>query len=63
MANQLRQKSFTTKARLIAVTGYGQERDRKRSQEAGFDYHLVKPVDPARLEALLSSVALVPRPS
>jgi CheY-like chemotaxis protein len=31
---------------LVAVTGYGQEEDRRRSQEAGFDRHLVKPVAP-----------------
>jgi CheY-like chemotaxis protein len=38
---------------LIAVTGWGQEEDRRRSQEAGFDYHLVKPVDPQTLMKLL----------
>ena len=31
--------------RLIALTGYGQEHDKKRSREAGFDHHLVKPVE------------------
>ena len=35
--------------RLIAVTGYGQEDDRRRTAEAGFDLHLVKPVDLAAL--------------
>ena len=30
---------------IIAVTGYGQEDDRRRSREAGFDHHLVKPID------------------
>jgi PAS domain S-box-containing protein len=40
---------------LIALTGYGQEEDRRRSLQAGFDQHLVKPVDPAILEALLAS--------
>ncbi len=39
---------------VIAMTGYGQDEDRKRSREAGFDHHFVKPVDLARLEALLS---------
>jgi CheY-like chemotaxis protein len=34
---------------LIALTGYGQEQDRRRSAEAGFTLHLVKPVDPERL--------------
>jgi CheY-like chemotaxis protein len=39
---------------LVAMTGYGQEEDRQRTQEAGFDLHLVKPVDYDRLEELLS---------
>jgi CheY-like chemotaxis protein len=39
--------------RLIALTGWGQEEDRERSREAGFDAHLVKPVDPAELGAAL----------
>jgi CheY-like chemotaxis protein len=42
---------------LIAVTGWGQEADRHRSQEAGVDHHLVKPVDPAALLQLLASLA------
>jgi PAS domain S-box-containing protein len=40
---------------LVALTGWGQEEDRRRSQEAGFDYHLVKPVDPAALQTLLET--------
>jgi CheY-like chemotaxis protein len=40
---------------LVAVTGWGQEDDRRRSQLAGFDVHLVKPVEYAEIEALLSS--------
>jgi two-component system, sensor histidine kinase len=39
--------------RLVALTGYGQSADRKRALEAGFDDHLVKPVDPDRLVELL----------
>ncbi len=39
--------------RLIALTGWGQEGDRRRALEAGFDYHLTKPVDPAVLNELL----------
>jgi CheY-like chemotaxis protein len=38
---------------LVALTGYGQEEDRRRSEEAGIDLHLVKPVDPAELLRLL----------
>ena len=39
---------------LIALTGYGQEEDKRLSREAGFDSHLVKPVDFAALLQLLS---------
>ena len=38
---------------IVALTGWGQEEDRRRSQEAGFDHHIVKPVDPFALEKLL----------
>lgn len=41
---------------LIALTGWGQEGDRQRAREAGFDYHLTKPVDPAALNELLSGL-------
>ena len=41
---------------LIALTGWGQEADKKRSQEAGFDHHLTKPTEPAVLEALLVEI-------
>ena len=43
----------TRSAKLIAVTGYGRDEDRRRSKEAGFDLHLTKPVDPVQLKALL----------
>jgi signal transduction histidine kinase/DNA-binding response OmpR family regulator len=39
---------------LVALTGYGQDDDRRRSREAGFHHHLVKPVDPEELERLLA---------
>jgi signal transduction histidine kinase/ActR/RegA family two-component response regulator len=41
---------------LIAVTGWGQEEDRRRTEEAGFDHHVVKPVDTAALMRLLASL-------
>jgi CheY-like chemotaxis protein len=41
---------------LIAVTGWGQEENRQRSREAGFDHHLVKPVDPEALMELLAGL-------
>ena len=42
---------------LAALTGYGQERDRRLSQEAGINHHLVKPADPAVVAKLISSIA------
>ena len=53
VAEELRRDPSTRSARLIAVTGYGREEDRRRSKAAGFDLHLTKPVDPAKLRALL----------
>jgi CheY-like chemotaxis protein len=59
VARQLRANPATAKARLIAVTAYGQDEDRRRSHEAGFEHHLVKPVDP---DALLKVLNLLGRP-
>ena len=56
LARQLRAQSETAAATLIAVTGYGQERDRSNSLAAGFDEHMVKPLDVDRLEVLLQAV-------
>jgi PAS domain S-box-containing protein len=53
VARALRRCSDTAGARLIAVTGYGQDGDRERALAAGFDSHLVKPADPAKLLGLL----------
>jgi CheY-like chemotaxis protein len=39
---------------IVALTVWGQDEDKRLSQEAGFDHHLVKPVEPATLERLLS---------
>jgi len=38
---------------IVAVTGWGQEEDRRRSKEAGFDHHILKPAEPADIEKLL----------
>jgi CheY-like chemotaxis protein len=46
VASVLRQNGDSAAARLIAVTGHGEEVDRRRALAAGFDEHLVKPVDP-----------------
>jgi signal transduction histidine kinase/ActR/RegA family two-component response regulator len=53
VATALRKDPSTRSAKLIAVTGYGRDEDRRRSKEAGFDLHLTKPVDPVKLKALL----------
>jgi PAS domain S-box-containing protein len=52
-ARRIRELPGGRNVRLIALTGWGQEEDRQRSREAGFDQHLVKPVDLAVLERLL----------
>jgi signal transduction histidine kinase/ActR/RegA family two-component response regulator len=56
VARRLRSHNGRHDIRLVAVTGYGQPGDRKRSQAAGFDEHLVKPVEPALLNELLRRV-------
>jgi two-component system, sensor histidine kinase len=53
VARRIRSEPKTAGCMLVAVTGWGQENDRKRAREAGFDRHLVKPVDPAEIEAIL----------
>lgn len=53
VARALRQESWGAEITLIALTGLGQESDRQRAAEAGFDRHLTKPIDPDVLEALL----------
>jgi two-component system CheB/CheR fusion protein len=55
VARLLRQEPQTQGALLVALTGYGQEQDRRRSLAAGFDIHLVKPFDPDELEEILAS--------
>lgn len=59
LARRLRAGPATTGAMLIALSGYGQATDLKKSAEAGFDHHLVKPVDLAALRALLAKVPRV----
>jgi signal transduction histidine kinase len=54
VAAALRAGPATAGVRLVALTGYGQDADRRRSAAAGFDLHLTKPVDPAALHELLA---------
>lgn len=53
VARELRALPGLERTRLVAVTGFGQEEDRRRSREAGFEHHLVKPVEPEALQELL----------
>jgi len=53
VARRLRDQAPAAAMTLIALTGYGQDEDRRRSRAAGFDHHLVKPVDLADLQRLL----------
>ena len=53
VARALRSRSVEPQPTLVAVTGWGTEEDRRRAQQAGFDEHLVKPVDTKRVTELL----------
>jgi CheY-like chemotaxis protein len=53
-ARRIREQPWGKDMVLVAVTGWGQKEDRRRSNEAGFDYHMVKPVDHAALMKLLA---------
>lgn len=54
VARALRQQGV--RATLVAITGWGQESDRRRADEAGFDHHMTKPIDPLDLERYLLSL-------
>jgi signal transduction histidine kinase len=56
VARRLRQEAGAEAPFLVAVTGYGQEEDRRRSREAGFDAHVVKPVAPEVVQEMLARV-------
>jgi CheY-like chemotaxis protein/two-component sensor histidine kinase len=63
VCRRIREQPWGKDMVLVAVTGWGQDEDRRRSLESGFDHHLVKPVNPADLEKLLSEdPRLQPRP-
>lgn len=57
VARRLRAHPDTRRAMLVAMTGWGQEEDRRQSREAGIDQHLVKPLEPRVLEDLLARLA------
>ena len=56
VARRIRADFADRPATLVALTGWGQDEDRRRAKEAGFDHHLIKPADLAALEALLTSL-------
>jgi CheY-like chemotaxis protein len=56
LATRIRKTPWGRATVLVAVTGWGQEKDKDRAFDAGFDHHLTKPIDPAALESLLQSI-------
>ena len=57
LARRIRADGRFDETTLVAVTGYGQENDRLRSQDAGFDHHLTKPIHPSELQDILAESA------
>ncbi len=57
VAKRLRELPQTSGIGLIALTGYGQQSDRALTREAGFDHHLVKPVDPDKIEEVIKTLS------
>jgi len=55
-AKRIRAAQGSRRMALVALTGWGQDEDRRRSEEAGFDAHLVKPVDHVELSKLLTEL-------
>lgn len=62
VARRLQQHEQAKKAVLVAVTGYGEDDDRRRAREAGFHYHMTKPVEPNDLRELLEMAGFTGRP-
>jgi CheY-like chemotaxis protein len=61
VARRLRVLPAQPRACLVALTGWGQEEDRRRVREAGFDHHLVKPADILELQTLIAAIQEAPR--
>jgi two-component system CheB/CheR fusion protein len=57
VARRLREDDRTREVLLVALTGYGQEKDRELTAQSGFDAHLVKPVSPDALSGVLGLAA------
>jgi len=56
-ARYIREQAWGKKMMLVALTGWGQDADKQRTKEAGFDHHLVKPAEPSELEQILVELA------
>lgn len=56
VCRRIREQAWGREILIIALTGWGQEDDRRRTEEAGFDHHIVKPVDPAEIMRLLTTL-------
>jgi PAS domain S-box-containing protein len=54
---QIRQRRWGSRVTIVALTGWGQYEDRRRTGESGFDYHLIKPMEPTVLASLLERLA------
>ena len=57
VARRLKARPWANDTLVVALTGWGQESDRSRTREGGFDHHLVKPVDPEEIERLIGAAA------
>jgi CheY-like chemotaxis protein len=55
-ARHIRQQPWGQKMMFVALTGWGQDEDKQRTKDAGFDFHLVKPVEPSELQRLLAEI-------
>ena len=56
VCRRIRQRPWGQHIVMVALTGWGQEDDRRKSQEAGFDHHMVKPLEYSELMKLLASL-------
>jgi len=60
LAARLRAEAWGARMKLIAITGWGNDEDRRRALACGFDHHFTKPMDPARLEVIFASMTAAP---
>ncbi|HET9107573.1 MAG TPA: PAS domain-containing protein [Steroidobacteraceae bacterium] len=60
LARQIRSHAWGQHMKLVAVTGWGQDEDRRQALAAGFDEHLTKPIDPRRLMSVIEAATLLP---